>query len=99
MKCKNKDGDIKLSKRPTFLMVAIGISLFVVGFIITLTSISGSHLASDGSDSYLASESTGSFGADMMLFVGIALSLSGVVFATAGPAVFFIHRRMKHRSM
>ena len=81
------------SRRLVSLAVVIGISLFAAGFILTITSLSGSS-AADGEDGglpYLGGEELfDSGGQNIVLLLGIALSLVGLVLATAVPAAWFI---------
>jgi hypothetical protein len=86
----------KRSDKPLLsLMVLVGVSLFVAGFMITVSSLSDLGASSSTSDSerLLYSETEEDARADSTaLLIGITLSLAGVVAATAGPAAFFIHR-------
>jgi hypothetical protein len=80
---------------PTVLV--LGIALFVTGFLITVTSMSGSL---DGqselaSGDLRSSEAQTSSTSGLLMFIGIVLSMSGVVSATAGPAAYFVHSRRR----
>jgi hypothetical protein len=70
-------------------MVSVGITLFVVGFLVTVASFSQMNVegTQDASDRSLTDN--GLFGAEAGIFVfaGILTSLAGVVTATVGPAI------------
>ncbi len=82
----------KERSRSKLLMVAVGIVLFVVGFMLTVaaipqteqTEISGSSGSANGDD--LGSSS------GFYLMSGMFVSLTGVVLATVGPAMAFVRR-------
>lgn len=73
-----------------FLLVAMGagIALFAAGFVLAVTSLSEPESASASGDRTALSEDVRD--SSLSLMVGLLLSLSGVVLATATPAVFFI---------
>ena len=75
------------------IAVILGITLFVAGFVLTVTSLSdNSSAGTDGiSSPFLAEEAhVGSDGSDLVLFMGLVLGLSGLVLATMAPAAWFI---------
>ncbi len=78
------------------LMVSVGITLFVIGFLITVASFSqvNARGSRSGSDAPLSLDNEG-FGGDADAFVlaGIVTSLAGVVIATVGPAVSVMRSR------
>ena len=69
-------------------MVSVGISLFIAGFLVTLSS-SNDHSfgAPNGDDASRSPEEGFSSSIGTNLLVGIFVSLSGVILATVGPAV------------
>lgn len=79
-KLKNGNtGEIRL------LIVFIGIVLFVVGFLVTVTTLSDSTGVSgrDGSATISGNHSHGL--SELVTISGSAISLSGIVVATLGP--------------
>ena len=79
------------------LAVTIGIALFVVGFVMTLMSLSDDSSARAESVDHLDStEAYTGPGHAATLVIGLVLSMTGVVLATAVPAAFFI-QSSKHR--
>jgi len=79
-KLKNgKTGEIRL------LIVFLGIVLFVVGFLVTVTTLSNSTGASgqDGSAPTSVNHSRGL--SELVTISGSAISLCGIVVATLGP--------------
>ncbi len=80
------------------LAVAVGITLFVAGFIITLSALSGltvpgAHGASQGSSSGAERPNE----TNLMVLLGLAMSLAGIGLATLGPAISFIRaKRQRH---
>lgn len=87
---KKDSEDGKRAGRRGLLLIAVGlgIALFVTGFVLAVTSLSDpeSVSASGGRESSIEDDRASS----LSLLVGLMLSLSGVVLATATPAVFFI---------
>lgn len=77
--------------RALFTLVGLGIALFVVGFIVSVTSLSSTGTAVPGDGVSEAAIHTGN--ESLVLFFGLLLSLGGVVLATAGPAWMFIQAR------
>lgn len=79
-----------------FLMVSVGIALFIIGFLVTVASFSQMNVggAHDGSSVPLSVDN-GRFGgeADMLVLAGIMTSLAGVVIATVGPALSVMRSR------
>jgi uncharacterized membrane protein YhaH (DUF805 family) len=79
-----------------FLMVSLGIALFVIGFLVTVTSFSQMNVgrAHDGTGVPLSIDNE-RFGeeADMLILAGIMTSLTGIVVATVGPAVSVMRGR------
>ncbi|MEW5747961.1 MAG: hypothetical protein AB1793_04115 [Candidatus Thermoplasmatota archaeon] len=88
----SSDGACHCRDRRLLLVVGLGMALFIAGFLISVASLSGPGTVPAEETSYLASESA-SDGQPLSLFMGLLLSLAGVVLATAAPAVFFIHAR------
>ncbi|OGS51677.1 MAG: hypothetical protein A3K75_04460 [Euryarchaeota archaeon RBG_13_61_15] len=89
-------GEKHTDKSKLSLIVLTGITLFVVGFIVTISSLSGlgSSASTSDSDQTLYMEGADDGRADSTaLLIGLVFSLAGVVAATAGPAAFFIHRK------
>ena len=79
-----------------FLMVSVGIALFVIGFLVTVSSISQMNVgrAHDESGVPLSIDNERLGGeADMLVLAGIMTSLAGVVIATVGPAVSVMRSR------
>jgi len=76
------------------ILLTTGVAMFVVGFIVTVSALSdlGSAHANAATEE-LAGSSVSS--ESILLLVGMALSLSGLVFATAAPAAVFIMRRRR----
>jgi len=77
-------GKLTHRRQLRFAMLPIGILLFVIGFLIAVSFSSGAG-ASEGTED--------GEGLGIVSLTGIALSLSGVVVATAGPASLFLNRR------
>jgi uncharacterized membrane protein YjgN (DUF898 family) len=82
----SRDGHLILS-----LVVVLGIALFILGFVVTVTSLSGDSAVSAGSaeelrsaDGTLTSSNAGT------LVLGLVLSMAGLVTATMVPAVHFL---------
>jgi hypothetical protein len=85
--------DASGSRRGLSIVVALGIGLFIVGFFITIVSLSLTDNA-DASGTPALAEGTGvGSGSGSFLLVGLMLSLVGLVSATTAPAAYFIHRR------
>jgi hypothetical protein len=76
--------------RALLAVVGLGIALFVTGFILAVTSLSEPDTVLAGEDA-LQTSGSGVGSTSFTLFLGLLLSLAGVVLATAGPAMFFIH--------
>jgi len=79
-----------------FLMVSVGIALFVIGFFVTVSSFSQIHVgvAQDGSGVPRSIDNERFGGeADMLVLAGIITSLAGVVIATVGPAFSVMRSR------
>lgn len=73
------------------LAVIIGISLFAIGFVVTVTSLSGDSVAGAQSTDVLGGADDGSaFDHNGALMLGFVLSMSGVVIATTVPAAHFL---------
>jgi uncharacterized membrane protein len=73
-------------------MVAVGIVLFIVGFLLTVAAIPQAG-SSDGNDIALSSGGAHSgTSSEFYLMSGMLVSLTGVVLATVGPAVGFVKR-------
>lgn len=86
---KHSEDDKRAARRGLLLIaVGLGIALFVAGFVLAVTSLSEPEGASASGDGEVLSEPAQS--SSVALLVGLMLSLSGVVLATATPAVFFI---------
>ena len=78
--------------RSKLLMVAFGIMLFIVGFLLTVAAIPQAE-RSDGNDIALSSGGADSgTSSEFYLMSGMLVSLVGVVLATVGPAVAFVKR-------
>ena len=79
------------------LAVTIGIALFVIGFVMTLMSLSEDSSASAESvDRLDSTEAYVGPGHTVTLLIGLVLSMTGVTIATAVPAALFI-QSSKHR--
>ncbi len=73
------------------LAVTIGIALFTIGFVMTVISLSEDSAASARSTNDLGTVDSGPlFGHTGVLMLGLVLSMSGVVIATAVPAAHFL---------
>ena len=89
-----------VSGRLVSIAVIVGITLFIAGFVLTVTSLSGNSSANgDGTglpflaeDAHATSDS-----ANLVLFLGLVLGLSGLVLATTVPAAWFI-RNSRHKA-
>ncbi len=82
----------KERSRSKLLMVAVGIVLFVVGFMLTVAAIPQAE-HSDGNDTGLSQGGSDSGASpEFYLMSGMLVSLTGVVLATVGPAVSFVKR-------
>jgi len=83
------------SKQYIAVAVIAGIVLFVAGFAMTLVSLPDGGATGvsdpDASDAY-SSGSSDSSADGVLLLVGLALSMMGVVLATVIPAAMFIRR-------
>jgi hypothetical protein len=74
----------------------IGIALFVLGFVITVSSSSGLDPADDeGSSHGTLSFGAGSGSISLLVLFGIVVSLAGVLVATVGPMTSFIQAKTK----
>ncbi|GEM_PF-3210971 len=90
---KDPEVDLRRPKSKALLViVGLGIALFVTGFVLAVTSLSEPDTVLAGEDA-LQTSGSGAESASFTLFFGLLLSLAGVVLATAGPAMFFIHAR------
>lgn len=79
------------------LAVIIGIALFAIGFVVTVTSLSGDSVAGVRSaDDLYAADGGSAFDHTGALMLGLVLSMSGVVIATTVPAAHFL-RGSKNR--
>jgi len=77
-----------------FIMVAVGIFLFVAGFLATLSAIDDHQTSTSSGDSATRMGEQGlSNSSNAFLLAGILVSLMGVVLATVGPAVGMIRGR------
>ncbi|HIJ17211.1 MAG TPA: hypothetical protein HA364_05505 [Thermoplasmata archaeon] len=76
--------------RALLAVVGLGIAFFVTGFVLAVTSLSEPDTVLASEDA-LQTSGSGVGSASFTLFLGLLLSLAGVVLATAGPAMFFIH--------
>jgi len=68
-------------------MVALGLLLFVMGFMVTLTAIGDNQSPTTGDISSNRGDAGLSDPSNAFLVTGILVSLVGVVLATIGPAV------------
>ena len=79
-----------------FLMVSVGIGLFVIGFIVTVASFSqmnvGGSRVESGAPIPIDNEDSGR-GADISVLAGIITSLAGVIVATVGPTISVMRNR------
>ena len=82
-----------LKGRAILLVVGLGMVLFVVGFAMTVTSLSDPESVSAQGDYEMSETGSGSTSDSMLLMTGLLLSLAGVVMATTGPAVFFLRKQ------
>jgi hypothetical protein len=72
-------------------MVSVGILLFVVGFILTVTMIPQDEPSAAGRDfSSGVGQADSGDSRDLYLLTGLVVSLTGVVLATVVPAVGFV---------
>jgi hypothetical protein len=78
--------------RTLLATVGLGMVLFVFGFVLAVTSLSDPGTASSDEVAMEASNAAAE-GASFTLLLGLLMSLGGVVLATAGPAMMFIHAR------
>jgi hypothetical protein len=85
--------DASGSRRGLSIVVAIGIGLFVIGFLITILSLSCTDNADASDASDLVQETSVGIPGGSFLLVGLVLSLVGLVSATTAPAAYFIHRK------
>jgi len=85
--------DVSGSRRGLSIVVAIGIGLFVIGFLITILSLSCTDNADASGTSDLVKETAVGDHGEPLLLAGLVLSLVGLVSATTVPAAYFIHRR------
>jgi Mn2+/Fe2+ NRAMP family transporter len=79
-------------------VVVLGIALFIVGFLITVSVLSGSGEANqqNATGSSLATEPHARPGPfDAFVLLGMAVSFSGIVIATVGPMASFIQARAR----
>jgi len=81
------NADKGIEHRARFVLVPIGIVLFALGFVMTAVSVTGGTVI--GEPSHPAQH--------LFLLSGIAMSLAGVVAATAGPASFLLHHKKRSR--
>jgi hypothetical protein len=69
-------------------MVCVGIALFLIGFLLTITSLAenGRSLGQNASENSLAGNGILSHSSSgLVLIAGVSASLAGVVTATIGP--------------
>ncbi len=85
--------DASGSRRGLSIVVAVGIGLFVIGFLITIVSLSFTDNVDASDNPTLAQDSSVGDGSGSYLLIGLMLSLVGLVSATTAPAAYFIHRR------
>jgi len=77
-------------------VVMIGIALFVLGFIITLSTLSGNGTGTEEDASgNLLSERTGTGSLSVLMILGIVVSLAGVLIATVGPMASFMQNKVR----
>ena len=82
-------------EKSRLIMVSVGIILFVVGFLVTLTAIESDHAAASDNDTSGLRSETGAFASiSLYLLSGILISLVGVVLATVGPVAGMVKRRV-----
>lgn len=73
------------------VVVVIGIALFVLGFIITVSSLSSNGTGGDeGVDRGALSTGVGAGSLTLVMVLGMIVSLTGVLIATVGPMASFI---------
>jgi len=78
--------------RSKLLMVATGIILFIVGFMLTVAAIPQAEQAeASQADHSMGTSDLGS-SPEFYLMSGMFVSLTGVVLATVGPALAFVKR-------
>ncbi|MEM4276836.1 MAG: hypothetical protein QXQ13_05055 [Thermoplasmata archaeon] len=75
------------------LIVAAGIALFVVGFVVTVSAVP-KEAPSDGGYGLLSAQESGS-GTQLLLAVGVLTSIAGVLIATVVPVVMAMRSRGK----
>ena len=78
--------------RSKLLMVAVGIVLFVVGFMLTIAAIPQSERSESSDVSISSGNAQSGTSPEIFLMSGMLVSLTGVVLATVGPAVGFVKR-------
>jgi len=88
---KHEQGDDaeRRKKKGLLVLVALGITLFISGFLLIVASLSWPSTASSDGVAYEAGDAAGS-GASVFLLLGLLVSLGGVVLATAGPLMIYI---------
>lgn len=76
-------------------MVVLGISMFIVGFLITVSVLSstGASVTNDADRTIAGGIEQPTAQVNYALITGLMLSLAGVVSATVGPAVIFLSRK------
>jgi hypothetical protein len=88
----SRDGRLLIS-----IAVTIGIALFIIGFVMTVMSLSDDSVVSAGSaEEFRLTDSKLVPSQDGTLFLGFVLSMAGLVTATTVPAVHFL-RSSKNR--
>ncbi len=93
----NDDSNRKrhFKQKGTPIVVVVGIALFVMGFVITVYSLSSlESVSAEGEGPTYESPQVFS-SSSLPLFIGLVLSLVGVVSATAGPAAIFLHGKRR----
>ena len=92
----NDSRDRRHSRRLNSLLMTIGIALFAIGFLLTLSAksdtVSGQSVGGRFGGN-LADTRAVSSGSSWILLLGLVLGLAGLVVATAGPAAFFVLRK------
>ena len=76
-------------------ILLIGIALFVLGFVITVSSSSGLGDSKEGNSHGVFSTGADTSSLSLLVLVGIVISLAGVLVATVGPMASFIQAKTK----
>jgi hypothetical protein len=78
------------------VVVVVGIALFVLGFMLTVSSLSTNGTGTeDGATSGVFSEGAAIGSLSLLMIIGMSVSFAGVLIATVGPMASFMQNKAR----